>query len=260
MIDLHIHILPGIDDGAASTADALQMASIAAAEGFTAVVATPHVISGLYDNTRQQILEAVDRFNRRLAAENISLQVLPGAEYRLEPDLPGRLGAGRLLTINDGGRYLLVELPTSLVPGYAEQLLYEIQLQGVTPVIAHPERNPELNRHPEKLARLAGRGVLAQVTAGSISGRFGQTAKRAALKMMERGAVQVVATDAHSPRRRTPAIAAVAREIEARFGKDFTRAVLAVHPRQIVAGETVEPALEEPRQGFLARVFRQFSR
>lgn len=260
MIDLHTHILPGLDDGAASLEEALQMAAIAAAEGVSAVVATPHVVSGLYDNTRRQIQEAVDHLNRCLAAESIPLQVLPGAEYRLEPDLPQRLDAGRLMTINDAGHYLLVELPLALVPDYTEQLLYEIQLQGVTPILAHPERNPGLSRSPQRLSRLAQRGVLAQVTTGSIRGRFGQTARRAALKMLETGAAQVVASDAHSARGRSPAITAAAREIEARWGAAFARTVLATHPRRIIAGEVVEPVLQEPESGFLARVFRPFSR
>lgn len=260
MIDIHTHILPGLDDGAATLEEALQMAAISAAEGVTAVVATPHVISGFYENTPQQIRQAVVHFNSCLKAEGIPLQVLAGAEYRLEPDLPRRLAEGRLMTINDAGCYLLVELPASLVPPYTEQLLYEVQLQGVTPILAHPERNPGFNCNPEKLTRLARRGVLSQVTAGSLRGHFGLTAKRAAFKMLATGVAQMVASDAHSFRRRTPALTAAARDIETRWGADFTHAVFSGLPSRIIAGKAVEPVLREPETGFLARLLRAFSR
>ncbi len=260
MIDIHTHILPGLDDGAASLEESLQMAGIAVAGGISAVVATPHVISGLYDNTRQRIKEAVDLLNRYLVEEDIPLPVLPGAEYRLEPALPRLLDEGRLVTINDTGRYLLIELPSDLVPDYTEQLLYEIQLRGVTPILAHPERNPGLSRDPGRLSRLAQRGVLAQVTAGSIQGRFGQIARRTALKMLDTGVAQVVASDAHSTRRRSPALTAAAREVEARWGAAFARTVLSTHPHRIITGEPVEPVLREQEPGFLAQVFRSLSR
>lgn len=263
MIDLHIHILPGLDDGAASREESLEMAALAVAEGIWAVVATPHVFSGLYDNTREQILESVDLLNRRLAGKNIPLTVLPGAEYRLEPALPQLLNEGRLMTVNDTGHYLLVELPTDLVPDYTEQLLYEIQLQGTVPILAHPERNPGLRRDPQRLYRLAQRGVLSQVTTGSIEGHFGQAVRRAALTMLETGVAQLVATDAHSAhadRGRTPAISAAAGEIRARWGQDFARAVLSAHPRRIIAGEAVELLLRDLQPGFLRRLRRSLFR
>lgn len=260
MIDIHAHILPGLDDGAASTAEALQMAAIAAAGGTTAMVATPHVISGLYDNTPPQIRAAVALLNSSLAVENIPLQILPGAEYRLEPDLPRHLQAGRLLTVNDTGYYLLVELPPALLPGYAEQILYEIQLQGVTPIIAHPERNSELARSPQKLGRLARRGILAQVTAGSLLGHFGPAAKRGAQKMLADGVAQVVASDAHSTRKRPPALAAAAREIETRWGAALACTLLFTNPGLIIAGQAVEPVFNEQPPGLLSRLFRLFYR
>jgi len=260
MIDIHNHILPGLDDGAASIEEALQMAAISEADGVSTVVATPHVIAGLYDNTRQQIQKAVGFFNSILSEKGSLLQVLPGAEYRLEPDLPQRLCEGQLMTLNDTGRYLLIELPLVFVPDYTEELLYEIQLQGVIPILAHPERNPELGRNPGLLLSLVQRGVLAQVTAGSLLGNFGRTAKRAAYKMFETGQAQVVASDAHSARRRSPALTAAAREIGIRWGAAFVQDVFSTYPRRIVDGEPVEPILQEPETGFLGRMFRSFSR
>ncbi|RDV84794.1 tyrosine-protein phosphatase [Ammonifex thiophilus] len=155
MIDIHTHILPGLDDGAEDLEEALSMARLALADGVTALVATPHVIRGSFFPSRQEILETVSLLNERLAEQGLPLRVLPGAEYRLEPDLPERLAKGELVPLNDAGRYLLVELPSTFVPPYAERVLYELQLQGVTPILAHPERNAELCRRPELLASLA---------------------------------------------------------------------------------------------------------
>ena len=259
MIDIHTHILPGLDDGAASLRESLEMSAIAAAGGFCAIFATPHVVSGLYDNTPRQIEEAVALLNRCLTEKNIPLTVLPGAEYRLEPGLPRHLSEGRLMTLNDAGHYILIEPPPDLIPDYTEQLFYEIQLQGVMPILAHPERNPGFRRDPDRLYRLLQRGVLAQVTAGSIEGRFGRAARRFALKMLETGAAQLVASDAHSARGRSPAISAAIREIEARWGAAFARTVLSANPRRIVAGETIELMLQETKPGFFTRVFRSFS-
>lgn len=141
MIDIHVHILPELDDGARNLEDALEMAGQACADGISAVVATPHVVSGLYPNARETILEAVEHFSAIIEQRGIPLKIMPGAEYRLEPDLPDRLAGGELLTLNNSGRHLLVELPASHIPQYTDRVIYELLLQGVVTVIDHPERN-----------------------------------------------------------------------------------------------------------------------
>ncbi|MGQ9825977.1 MAG: CpsB/CapC family capsule biosynthesis tyrosine phosphatase, partial [Desulfotomaculales bacterium] len=111
MVDLHTHILPGLDDGARNEEEALEMAACAAADGIAGLIATPHFIQGQFTPSRQEILAAVGRLNAGLGGAGVPVEVLPGAEYRLEPDLPERLRRGGLLTLNDAGRHLLVELP-----------------------------------------------------------------------------------------------------------------------------------------------------
>ncbi len=240
MIDLHTHILPGLDDGAKDIEQSLAMAQIAADDGITMLAATPHVISGEIDNRKEDILQKVKELNDLLDSVGIPLQILPGAEYRLEPDLPQRLAAGELLTINDTGQYLLVELPATMVPDYTGRILYDLQLQGITPIIAHPERNGGFEQDPELLQDLISRGILAQITSASITGQFGKSVKKTALKILQEGSAHLIASDAHSSHGRSPVLSGAFLELENRWGTDYARTLTAETPRLIIAGLPVE--------------------
>lgn len=263
MIDLHIHILPGLDDGAGSPAEALDMARGAYADGSSAVVATPHVIAGLYRNTRETIVTAVGQFNELLQQNEIPLAVLPGAEYQLEPGLPGRFARGDLLTINDGGRYLLVELPAAFVPDYTIPVIYNLLLQGAVPVIAHPERNAGLIKNPALLYDLIERGALAQITAGSLTGNFGSASAAAARLFLEHGCAHFIATDAHSMRGgRTPALAAAAREAARLTGEVHAQSLVDGNPGRALQGKSITVTglreIRPARRGFLKKFFSLF--
>jgi protein-tyrosine phosphatase len=263
MIDIHTHILPGLDDGADSMEEALAMASRAVADGIRIMVATPHVITGLYPNSRKAVLEALERFKGALQKNDLPLTVLPGAECRLEPELGERLSRGELLTINDGGRYLLVEMPPMLVPDFAVQVFYELQLQGVTPIIAHPERNAGFVREPGLLYDLVSRGALSQITAGSLTGLLGSAAAACARKILERGYVQFIATDAHSGEEgvRAPLLAEAADEAARLLGEDQGRSLVTANPHRAILGKAVEASpLEYKRQArrpFWKMLFRR---
>jgi len=239
LIDIHCHILPGIDDGAKTLEDTLAMAEIAAKDGISCIVATPHVIAGLYDNSREDIMSAVDEVNAAFAWKNIPLTLVPGAEYRIEPGLARQMKEGKLLTINDTGRYLLVELPGAFIPDYTAEVLYELQLQGVTPVIAHPEKNAAFAEDPSLLADLAARGICSQVTSGSICGLFGTKIKKAALHLLHRGVVQLVASDAHSTRGRRPEMAAAFELLKKQFGAEAAHRWVIENPRRAISGEAL---------------------
>lgn len=200
VVDMHCHILPGIDDGARTWADSLAMAQAAVRAGVTHLVATPHYIEGTYRNPRATVLALVAELRERLAEAGIPLEVFPGAEAHISPDLPARVKAGEVTTLNDGGRYLLVELPYIEVPSWAEDVLFQLQVQGVTPIIAHPERNRGLQKDPGLLYRWVERGALAQVDAASLSGGYGESARRAAGLMLDHRLAQVAGSDAHAPR------------------------------------------------------------
>ncbi len=206
MIDLHCHILPGIDDGPATLEETLDLARAAVAAGTRTIVATSHV-SARYPNDARRIAAAVEQVNARLAAEGIPLDVRAGGEVAIsaiDEMPPGELQALRL----GGGPWLLVESPFTLVVDSMPALLGGIQAAGHRVVLAHPERCPGFHRRPELLEALVrDQRVLTSVTAGSLVGQFGREVERFALGMARAGLIHNVASDAHDCVRRPPAIA-----------------------------------------------------
>ncbi|WP_368895028.1 tyrosine-protein phosphatase [Priestia megaterium] len=197
MIDIHSHILPGVDDGASAMEDAVNMARLALDEGITKIIATPHHQNGMYFNKKQDILKRVKELNNVLQRENISLEVLPGQETRIYGSLLDDFWKGDILTLNHTN-YLFVELPSGHVPRYTEQLLFEMQLKGLIPIIVHPERNAEVLKNPEKLLNLVKEGALTQITAGSLMGHFGKKVQKFSLQLIEANSTHFIASDAHN--------------------------------------------------------------
>lgn len=225
LIDIHCHILAGIDDGAQTVDESIIMAKAAMQDGIKIIVATPHVQSGIFDNRKSTILEKVRKLNMELKALGIDILVLPGAEYRLEANLPQRLADGELMTLNNKGRHILIEFPSNLIPPFAENILYEIQLQGVTPIIAHPERNTAIIGCPDIMIAYTKREILAQITSASITGFFGKSIEKAAWKLMNSGAGHFLGSDGHSPTGRKPLLSKAFREVEKRLGSDYSELV-----------------------------------
>ncbi|KWX75280.1 hypothetical protein AMQ84_18655 [Paenibacillus riograndensis] len=201
MIDIHSHILPFMDDGAADWDAALAMAQAAGKDGISAVVATPHHANGVYLNPAPNIGQAVEQLNQRLRQAGLPLQVLPGQEIRIYSDLLNDLEQGQLLTLA-GSRYILLEMPSSRVPRSMEETCHELLIQGFVPVIAHPERNAEVAADPSKLTRLIELGALGQLTAQSLAGTFGSKLQKLSLDLCRRNAVHVIASDAHDNQHR----------------------------------------------------------
>jgi protein-tyrosine phosphatase len=201
VIDLHSHILPGVDDGAATMDDALEMARAARASGVRVVAATPHV-RGAEPIRAEAMHEGVAVLRARLADAGIELDVVGGGEVDLDrlqalpPDELKGFGLGG----NSG--YLLVEFPYQGWPLDAARLLFDVQLTGMTPVLAHPERNGAVQAKPERLRELVEAGALVQVTAGSLVGRFGSANRRTAATLVEQGLAHLLASDAHDATRR----------------------------------------------------------
>jgi protein-tyrosine phosphatase len=204
VIDLHSHILPGIDDGAPDMATAVAMSRQASASGIRTIVATPHV-DHKYDTRAATIKSAVSALNEQLEHEQIPVEVLTGAEVaahrlaELGPRELGELGLG-------GGPYLLVEAPLSPTAGDFEVFLNERSGPDRRYVLAHPERSPTLQRDPERLKRLVLDGTVVSITANSLSGRFGGEVRRFAISLLEQGMVHNIASDMHDLRRRPPGI------------------------------------------------------
>lgn len=221
MIDIHCHILPGVDDGAQNEEASIAMAKAAVAQGIQTIIATPHHQNGVYTNTKTSILENVQALNNLLQEEGISLTILPGQENRLFGEMVGDLQSGELLTLTNETNYLFVEFPSESVPRYAKQMLFDLQVAGVKPIIVHPERNREIIEHPSILFGFVQRGVLTQVTAASVVGKFGKNIQKFTHQLMEANLTHFIASDAHNTTSRGFCLDDAFQHIKGRYGSDY---------------------------------------
>ena len=209
MIDLHTHILPGVDDGAASIEESVELARAAAAEGIVVIVATPHVRED-YPTSADTMERLVGEVRQALAAARVQVDLRPGGEIAL--DQLGSLSRHELRRFGLGGNpdLVLVECPYSVWPPSLDAQVVGLLEAGFSVVLAHPERNPDVETRPERLRMLVDAGVAVQITAASLDGRGDRRARSVALDLVDRGLAQVLASDTHSARVRSPGLAAAA--------------------------------------------------
>ncbi|MGE7587274.1 tyrosine-protein phosphatase [Peribacillus sp. NPDC101480] len=198
MIDIHCHILPGVDDGSADMKESLNMARKAVEAGITHLFATPHHLNEKYVNVKSDIIDRAVRLNESLQQNNIPLTIHPGQEVRIHRDIFSSLEKEEILTLDDNVTYLLLELPSGRVPAYTQEVIYELLLKGITPIIVHPERNKELITNHKLLFELVQEGALTQITSGSIIGNFGKSIQSFSKKIIEHNLAHFIATDAHN--------------------------------------------------------------
>ncbi|MBW2536093.1 MAG: capsular biosynthesis protein [Deltaproteobacteria bacterium] len=208
MIDLHCHLLPAIDDGARDLDEALAMARMAVEGGITHAVMTPHVMPGTFDNDLSTIEAAVAQHRDVLGQAGIPLEIHVGGEVRIGPEILTLHAEGRIPYLGtwEGEPVMLLELPHSHIPPGSDKLVDWLRQRGIRPLLAHPERNPDIARDPSRLGAFVDQGCLVQVTAGSLVNDFGEIFRDAAMAMLEAGWVTVLASDAHRADRRTPVI------------------------------------------------------
>ncbi|MBI3934990.1 MAG: exopolysaccharide biosynthesis protein [Acidobacteria bacterium] len=242
MVDIHCHILPGLDDGAVEKSVAQEMAAMAVSDGITHIVATPH------SNYRYQFDPAVNRSKRDALQQEIgeSPTLLLGCDFHLSyENLEAvRVDPGRF-TIN-GKQYLLVEFADMNIPPNMDQVFFDLFGQGLVPIITHPERNPLLLENPEKIRKWIELGCLVQVTAGSFLGRFGKRAHHCAYQLLRHQMVHFIASDAHNASSRPPLLAEARKAIAADQGEQVAAALSEANPRATVAGQPL-PWLPEPQ-------------
>ena len=198
MYDLHAHILPAVDDGARTMSEALAMSREAARTGTKVILATPHRRDVTENLSVAHIARLLDDLNARAAALGLGISHALGMENHLDEDLPAEIDAGRALTMN-GTRYILIEPPFFGAPGWIEPTLEKVQARGLIPVLAHPERIEAFQRDPEFPARLVARGMLSQITSGSLVGTWGKEVEEFARELLRRRLAHVMASDTHAP-------------------------------------------------------------
>ncbi|RZB31537.1 MAG: protein-tyrosine phosphatase [Desulfobacteraceae bacterium Eth-SRB2] len=246
MIDLHCHILPGLDDGPAGMEQSLDMAKQAVADGIQTLVATPHTLNEFYDNPLQHVEDNVNRLRKTFRKNRININVCTGSEVRICAGLKQKVIAKEVATLNNNGRYILVEFPVHVIPPGSKEELFQLKLHNITPILAHPERNLVFQHQPELLSDLTAMGCLVQITAMSITGRFGREAMECAHKLLKNRLSHVIATDAHSPTNRPPILSPAVQVCARILGSlKEAREMVVNRPQAILNGEPVKAP--EPR-------------
>ncbi len=261
MIDLHCHLLPGIDDGPVTLSEALALARMAAGQGITTIACTPHILPGVYDNEGPAIRAATDRMQAALDEAGIPLRLVAGADLHIAPDNVARLRSGAALALA-GSRYVLIELPHTLLPPRMDHALFDILSAGYVPILTHPERTGWIDQDYAFVHRLARSGVVMQITAGAFTGAFGRRARYWAERMLDEGIVDLVASDAHDPVRRPPLLAEAREAIRLRAGADRAQRIFESVPEAILADRILPeaPASDEPVRpaGMVGLIVRAF--
>lgn len=241
MIDIHHHLLPGIDDGSRNLEMSVAMVQMAVEDGITHIVATPHA-NHTYSYDRQRNQALVDEVRSSLPEETRNrVQLGLGCDFHLNfENVEDARVNGTRYSINET-EYLLVELPDFNIPTRLDEVLYNLRVAGLTPILTHPERNGTLQRSPERLDNWIKDGLLVQVTAGSVLGAFGGKAKDMAWRLLRGGAVQFLATDAHDTVRRPPKMMEARVQVEKRLGAELADLLCVGNPLAVFEGRPLPP-------------------
>ena len=262
MIDLHCHMLPGIDDGPTSLEVSLAMARCAVADGIQFTACTPHIYPGLYENDQAGIEAAAAEFRKALAYADIPLQIGIGADTHLAPDLAGAIAADRVPTLC-GSRYLLLEPPHHVAPPRFAESVFTLMTAGLVPVITHPERLTWIEDHYALFGELVKQGAWMQITAGSLTGRFGRRPQYWGERMLDEGLVHLLATDSHHIDKRPPLLAEGRDAAAKRVGDAEAVHLVVTRPQGILddVAPSSLPPLPKPepsseKGGFWSRLLR----
>jgi len=234
LIDLHCHILPDIDDGAQDVRTALKMAEIAAKDNIEIIVATPHILD--LPLPIKKIREKTLYLNNRLSGMGLNVKILPGAE--VSPFACAQIKNITDYTLN-ASRYLLLEFPYVNIPDYLTDILFNLTANGITPILGHPERNAYIMEKPWKIEKFLSNDVLLQLTAGSLTGLFGKDIQNCATWLLENEQVDIVASDAHSAKRRPPILSEAFDIVADTLDQETAKKLFIKYPRAIVANKKV---------------------
>lgn len=233
MIDLHCHMLPAIDDGAPDLDTALKMASIAVQDGITLTACTPHIYPGLFENTAEGIRRATINFQAELDRAGIPLKLTYGADVQITPEMIDGLNSGQIPTLHNS-RYFLFEPPHHISPPGMNELIHDVLASGYIPVITHPERLTYINKDYDRFAQAARQGAWIQLTAGSLTGRFGKEVQKTSERFIKDGLTHLLATDAHNLSRRPPILSEARAAAAALLGEEEAARLVLGRPASIL--------------------------
>ncbi|MDR3543898.1 MAG: histidinol-phosphatase [Desulfosporosinus sp.] len=240
MIDIHSHILPGLDDGSQSIADTLRMVRQLQEAGLKTIIATPHVFEGRDFLHPEEIQAVTEQVRLQVAEAEIRIEILPGAENYIFPDLPKWAKDGKLMTLGNTGKYLLIELPRLDIPRYTEQVFFELQVLGLTPILAHPERYIGLMAEPERLLAWVNKGILLQLDLRSLTGKYGPQVQHFAELLLGNDLIHFVGSDVHRVSQTEAIYGEELRSVQRIVGEEKFEAITRFNPQRILAGERVQ--------------------
>ncbi|MBB1402131.1 tyrosine-protein phosphatase [Pseudoalteromonas sp. SG45-1] len=235
MIDIHSHILPGLDDGAKDLTESLALLKMAQADGITHMVATPHIHLGRFNNAASHIYDDLANLKAQALVNNIGIKLAVAAEVRLDVELMSLVLSNKLPYIGtlNSVNYLLLELPHSHVPQGYDKFINWLAKQNIKVIIPHPERNRDIQVNPFYINRLKQLGCEFQLTASSIEGAWGETAKNISIDMLKKGLVTYVASDAHSVKRRPPILSKAKQIVSELIGKNDAHNLFFTNPKRL---------------------------
>ena len=233
MIDLHSHILPGIDDGAKDMRQSLDMLRVAIFDGIKTIVATPHVLGRMDSELNNKIVTAHKQLVQAAKDEGLQIEIRLGAEIYMSPEWESAIEYP-CCTFEGKGKYMLMEFAMNEVPYAYDTILRQIVDRGIVPIIAHPERNYQINRRMELAQYIIDTGAVLQINSGSVIGKFGRRVKKVAFAMMRNDMVYIVASDAHNPRSRPPMLSPACELIIKNFDEEYAENLTIYNPEFIL--------------------------
>jgi len=236
MIDIHTHILPSLDDGPKTIEESIELCKIAANDGIKTIVATPHSKDGAYEAKSDDTLRKVKELNLKLEEIQLDLEILPGAEVHINERLMEYIKNGEVLTINNGRKFLLLELPFFFVPPITDELISNLRSIGIVSIISHAERITKFQKTPKILDQLVKSGTLIQITAQSLTGDFGSRERKCAEWLLKHEMVHFIASDVHSLTGRPPILSKALERAAKIIGEEKARALVSHNPEQIING------------------------
>ena len=250
MLDIHIHIIPGVDDGAQDYDDSIRMAKLALRSGVTAIVATPHSNqTGYFENFyTSEFSRRFERFEEMLRGNRLGLRVLEGQEILASDDIAEKIKDGKLIGLNHT-QYYLIEFPFDSRPEWITDRLKDVIKLGKTPLIAHVERYFCVQYDPAYVYDWIRMGCLTQMNKGSVFGKFGKGAQRASVPLLNYELIHCIASDAHSPVQRTPWMGDIQRFLIEKYDRDYAYRMLDANPYRIVTGREVPSYAVDPQRG-----------
>lgn len=263
MFDMHAHVIYNIDDGAKDRDMTAKMLRLAAETGTRQIAATPHVIEIRRRPSWERIVAAAAELQQMAAQAQLALTVHPGAELEMNWELLELFQQGSRQYCLNGTRYLLVELPALGIPEYADAFWYELELGGIRPILAHPERNPQLMQEPARLLHWMKKGLLTQVNGGSLTGQFGSQVRENAELLVRNRMVCLLGSDAHRAEGRNTDLRQARQRLQAIAGDEAAETICVHNPRKILededlafeAPDTVKCSRAKEEKGFLRRWF-----